>query len=343
MIWPILSYSTYTVLKRRPASASLLCLLFLPMLFVLGHVQSAQAAPPTLDAYKQLVAEAYAAAQRSDRIGLDERAERLLQTTSVALPDGRPVPVDNGWLRTALAQEPPAYPEIVARLGAVLDALGQPRAQVGSDALQKLAQVYEVPPFKSRTLPSAWTRFWRAVGNAIESLLRRLFASLPTPTINPNPARPLRNLSPLGWTLLAVGILLVLGIVVYAFRGVRRSMVAEAQARAEAAAEETLTTTEALDRAQADARAGNYRGAARHLYLSSLLWLADRGLLRYDRSRTNREYLRELEDTPIHDDLVPVVATFERVWYGYGSLDAEGFKAYERQVAALQAHEAPRQ
>ena len=343
MIWPILSYSTYTGLKRRPASASLLCLLFLPMLFVLGHVQSAQAAPPTLDAYKQLVAEAYAAAQRSDRIGLDERAERLLQTTSVALPDGRPVPVDNGWLRTALAQEPPAYPEIVARLGAVLDALGQPRAQVGPDALQKLAQVYEVPPFKSRTLPSAWTRFWRAVGNAIESLLRRLFASLPTPTINPNPARPLRNLSPLGWTLLAVGILLVLGIVVYAFRGVRRSMVAEAQARAEAAAEETLTTTEALDRAQADARAGNYRGAARHLYLSSLLWLADRGLLRYDRSRTNREYLRELEDTPIHDDLVPVVATFERVWYGYGSLDADGFKDYERQVAALQGHEVVRQ
>lgn len=318
------------------------CLLLLLALLSFGQTSPVSAAPPSIDTYKQLVAEAYAAAQRSDRIGLDDRAERLLQATNVALPDGTLLPVDNSWLRAAMAQEPPAYAEIVARLGAILDALGQPHTPLDPDALQKLAHVYEVPPFKSRGVPSAWTRFWDAVFRAIGNFVRRIFGSLPTPAVNSNPARPLRGLSPLGWTLLAVGISLVVGIVVYAVRGVRRSVIAEAQARADAAAEETLTTAQALDRAQAEARAGDYRGAARHLYLSSLLWLAERGLLRYDRSRTNREYLKELDGSPLYDELAPVVETFERVWYGYQPLDGEDFSAYERQVALLREHEAPR-
>ena len=131
----------------------------------------------------------------------------------------------------------------------------------------------------------------------------------------------------------------MLAIVVYAIRGVRRSIIAEARARAGVDDEETLTTAEAIDRAQTAARSGDYRNAARHLYLSSLLWLEERGVLRYDRSRTNREYLAQLQGKPAYHNLKPVVDTFERVWYGQRPLDAAGFEAYEREVAALRAHE----
>jgi hypothetical protein len=137
--------------------------------------------------------------------------------------------------------------------------------------------------------------------------------------------------------LLALGLVLVIGLVVYAFQGVRRSIVAEARVREEAAQDEPQTAEDAFDQAQAAARAGDYRTAARHLYLSSLLWLEDRKLLRYDRSRTNREYLTQLRGKPVHDELAPVVETFERVWYGHRALDAEEFERYQRQVQSLRA------
>jgi hypothetical protein len=298
-----------------------------------------EAAPPTVEEYRQLITEAYAAAQRSDRIGLDDRAEQLLAIEEILLPDGSTLPVDNSWLREALASEPPDFPVVVARLGAILDALGQPRIPPEPGALDKLARIYEVPPFKDRALPSAWDRFWNAVGRAIAGFFERLFGNLPTPNPSPTTATSFSGLSPAGWATLIIGLLLVLALIVYAVRGVRRTMVADAQAKAEAADEAMPTAAEAIDQAQVEARAGNYRVAARHLYLSSLLWLEERGMLRYDRSRTNREYLHQLRGKPAHDALAPVVDTFEQVWYGHRPLDAVAFSEYERQVQALRKDE----
>jgi hypothetical protein len=316
---------------------SWLLFLLLVALLVPARAASAQTAPPTLDAYQQLITEAYAAAQRSDRIGLDQRAEQLLAIDRVLLPDGSTTPVDNRWLTGALAEEPPQYAVITAQLGAILDVLGQSRGTIEPDALQRLEQVYEVPPFKSRALPAAWNRFWEMVGEAISDFFRNLFGSLPTPAITPAAPASFNGLTPTGWALLLIGLLLVVAIVIYAVRGIRRTVVAEARARAEADEEETMTASEAVERAHLDARSGDYRAAARHLYLSSLLWLEERGMLRYDRSRTNREYLRQIRGKPVHDDLLPVVETFESVWYGNHPLDDHGFREYERQVQALRA------
>ncbi len=65
--------------------------IYLLMLALLGSVSVVKAAPLpqatsiSLDTYRQLVNEAYAAAQRSDRIGLDESAEKLLAASGVEL------------------------------------------------------------------------------------------------------------------------------------------------------------------------------------------------------------------------------------------------------------------
>lgn len=299
----------------------------------------AQDAPPSLDEYTQLVREAYAAAQRADRIGLDDIAPRLIGATEVALPDGSTAPADNAWLEQALADEPPDFRLIEARLGAILDAAGQTRSAQDPDALRKLDDIFSKPPFQSREVPSAWTQFWRRVGQAIEDFFDSLARSLPSGSGNIAPPTPrsFSGLSPLGWVLLVIGLLLVISIVVYAIRGVRHSVVRDAKARSEAAAEENnITAGEALDRAQSTARAGDYRTAVRYLYLSSLLWLGERKLLRYDRSLTNREYLDEARRNPaLHERLAPVVNTFDQVWYGHGELAEEDFRAYEEQVNRL--------
>ncbi len=315
-----------------------LALLLLALALPLGA--QAQAVPPTLEQYEQLVREAYAAATRSDRIGLDEVAARLVEAREVALPNGDAAPADNQWLAEALAQEPPEFQLIAARLGAILDAAGQSRRASDPAALQKLDEVFSKPPFQNREVPSAWTQFWRAVGNAMGDFFEWLFRSIPN-SGNSAPASPtpssFSSLSPLGWALLVLGLLLVLAIVVYAVRGVRQSVVRDAKVRdAVAFEDENINAGEALDRAHTEARSGDYRAAVRYLYLSSLLWLDERKLLRYDRSLNNREYLQRAGGNPaLHDRLAPVVGTFERVWYGRRDLEEADFLDYEKQISSL--------
>jgi hypothetical protein len=317
-------------------------LIFVLLCLGLTHGVSAQSAPPSLAQYEQWVREAYAAATRSDRIGLDEAAARLVSAREIALPDGTAVPVDNDWLAEALGEEPPPYQLISARLGAFLDALGQARTAHDPGALGKLDDVFSKPPFKDREVPSAWTQFWRSVGQAISDFFDNLFNSMPSPPNTPAPApSSFGSLSPLGWTMLVIGLLLVLALVVYAIRGVRQSLVRDAKARAEAALEEEhITASEALDRAQSQAQTGDYRTAVRYLYLSSLLWLDERKLLRYDRSLTNREYLDQVRGDPgLSEQLAPVVGTFERVWYGQRPIAEQDFLAYEAQIQELRGTE----
>lgn len=312
--------------------------------WLLSQPAHAQQPPSSPEEYERLVRQAYAAASRADRVGLDEAAARLVTLREVQLADGHRVPVDNAWLQEALASEPPDLRMISARLGALLDALGQPTAAPPPDALARLNQIFAQPPFADREAPSFWTRFWNAVGEAlldvIEWLLRRL--PLPTPGSGTGGSAAWDRISPLGALLLGLGLLLVVALVIYAVRSVRRTLVRDARLRAQtAAAEERITTTTALDRAQALAQQGDYRSAARYLYLSALLWLDERQRLRYDRSLTNREVLEQARSDPaLYQRLRPVVATFERVWYGLRPLDREAYHTYQQQVQALREEEA---
>jgi len=301
-----------------------------------GTCASYPAGPLPLAGYEQCVREAYVAARNADRIGLDEIAPRLTATREVQL-DGAVLPVDNAWLADALGQEPPPYPLIEARLAALVDALGAERTPPPGDALARLDDVFERPPFQDRAVPSAWTQFWNAVGDAIVAFLDWIFGSLPSGGTGPLAAAPsaFRSLTPLGWALLLIGLLLVLALLAYAVRSVRRSVLRDARVKAQAA-QAALSSGQALDRAQSEAQAGDYRGAVRFLYLGALLWLDEHKLLRYDRSLTNREYLDATrDDAPLHDRLAPVVGTFDRVVYGHRELSEEDFRAYQQQVDAL--------
>ncbi len=273
-----------------------------------------------------LAARGIAAAQRSDRLGLEEVATRLVASTSVRLPDDQSIAVDNGWLRAALAEGEPDLRVIEARLGAILDALAQPPSSAPADARDRLRAILDNPPFRQPE-PAAggswWRDFWNWVGRVLESLLR------------PIGSVPRAASETFGWVILAIGALLLIGLIGYLLLGLRRTIAVEARSDDDDPAA-GLTARTALDQASQVARSGDYRTAMRYLYISALLWLDERDLLRYDRALTNREYLERLRGNPaLRERLRPVVETFDRVWYGHVPLDAESFAAYRTQVEAL--------
>lgn len=288
----------------------------------------AQTSPPDLETYTLWLREAQAAAGRGDRLGLEDVAGRLAGAAGVRLPDGATIAVDNGWLREALQDAEPDMATIGVRLGAILDALAQPPGAAPADARDRLKQILDKPPFtrpEARPPPAWWTGFWEWVGRALESLFRPLGRAATG------------NAEPIAWAIGIVGLILLLGVIAYIVRGLRRGMIAEASAGGDDP-EANLTAKTALDQAGGLARGGDYRTAVRYLYLSALLWLDERNILRYDRALTNREYLERVRDNPaLTARLAPVVETFDRVWYGHLPIDAETFAAYRRQVEELRS------
>jgi hypothetical protein len=286
----------------------------------------AQGQPPDLATYTGWVREAFAAAQRSDRLGLEDAATRLVATTSVRLTDNATIAVDNSWLRDALKESEPNLPTIAARLGAIIDALAQPPSAAPADARDRLQKLLAQPPFKqpeAAQTPAWLTAFYDWLGRVLESFFR-----------------PLGRVTPTGgrliaWVIGGIGAVLLIGVILYLLRGLRRGLVVDARADADDA-EASLTAKTALDQASGLARGGDYRTAVRYLYISALLWLDERNILRYDRALTNREYLDRVRDNPeLRARMAPIVETFDRVWYGHLPIDAEAFAAYQRQVEEL--------
>ena len=91
----------------------------------------------------------------------------------------------------------------------------------------------------------------------------------------------------------------------------------------------------AFNQAQSLADNNDYRQAVRFLYLSTLLSLDEQGLLRYDRSKTNREYLRSVRGSKLAPTLQSVIDVFDRVWYGFQPIDAATYDRYAVAVRQL--------
>ncbi|MGQ9549384.1 MAG: DUF4129 domain-containing protein [Roseiflexus sp.] len=286
---------------------------------------SVQPDPPDISVYESWLREGFAAAQRGDRIGLEEVADRLVSVTAVRFPDGTMVAVDNAWLQAALASPTPDLPMIGARFGALIDALAHPPLSAPADSLERLERILDAPPFNRPVFePPQWLADvfdWLAW--MIETVAR------PVGVVPPEAANVV------AWVFVLIGVALLLVVMVYLVINVRRGIVHDAQIEVQKG-DDTPTATEALDRADTLARNGDYRGAVRCLYLSALLWLDEQGLLRYDRTLTNHEHLERARSNPdLLLRLKPVIETFDHVWYGHAPVDASLFAMYREQIKAL--------
>lgn len=124
---------------------------------------------------------------------------------------------------------------------------------------------------------------------------------------------------------------IALGIVIAFFiRQIRMNLIIEARDDVSGATQERVETERsALARAETAEAASDFRGALRFLYLSAILHLQERGVLPYDKSLTNREYLHQAQaDTDLQATLGPAVTVFDEVWYGHKPCDAETVANY---------------
>jgi hypothetical protein len=139
----------------------------------------------------------------------------------------------------------------------------------------------------------------------------------------------------LGTWLVVIAFVALLGLVAWRYA---RRVKGRGPSDEDAAAGYELPSAKPLMRQAAKlAEAGDYRGAFRAAYLASIAYLDGIRALRFERSRTNWEYMRELKrgghEKP-HCELHPITLDFDRKIYGRESCGRQDYinaaAVYER-------------
>ena len=257
--------------------------------------------------------------ERFDSSDSEEQAiiEQIGQLSAVETSQGDVIAIDGATLASRLELE--GYDRQL--LNEWLALRDGPRAQPQPDSIAELEAILARPEFAEQVEEVGfWERIWRPI-------LDWFFENF-----NPN-ARLLG-----AWGYLVAG-LFAIGLAVFLWfwiRSLRRQFSAETASPFDNDSDLNLSSSTALQEAQAKASGGDYREAVRYLYLSTLLNLDERDQLKFDRSKTNREYLRQVSGTAFAATLGSVIDVFDRVWYGFQPIDETTYRRYEQQVKELQ-------
>jgi hypothetical protein len=242
----------------------------------------------------------------AQRPALLERARTtLLQTTGVRLAEGSVIALDDS--------------RAARRLAATVAAIDSGIADV--DQLVAMADRAADPPFdvaraNARLRELAAAEETRSGGNdlfaAIGALLARLLpsgdASLPPGSVE--------------LVLTIAGVALLVVVLAILVRGVReriRRETAELGAHAETAASSAVQ----LAAAEHAARVGDPRAALHAFYRYAILTLAERRVLRYEPSLTDREILDRASSLPQVETLRELISLHDRAWFGLKGATSE--------------------
>ncbi len=311
--------------------------LLLSGLLLTGHVHARAAEPPLpLDEYWQKLDQTWVLAARLQDAppedsgpALRAAADEWAGVTALSLPDGAIIPIGHSWLVASLRAEPPNPARVMELINTHRFALATwPQRPIRHADFEALNRILARPEFQWQPeQPSLLEQWLQRIREWIWELIQRLLARTDA----------LETDSPIVYVLTGLTVAVLAVVLVFVARGLLRNLITEAQAPAEAqSGDENLTAEAALLRAQSLSGEGDYRAAVRYLYLSTLLLLEERGLLRYNRSLTNREYLRSVAHLPgLAARLRQVVEVFDRVWYGFQPLDQAAYAEYAANVAEL--------
>lgn len=130
--------------------------------------------------------------------------------------------------------------------------------------------------------------------------------------------------------LFGLGILVLSSAAIFFVREIRRNLIIEVRDAAdESLMDGRLTERAAITQSEAAAASHDFRDALRFLYISAILHLHEKGILVYDKSLTNLEYLQTLQPyAELQDALRPAVQVFDDVWYGCKPCDADTIGNY---------------
>lgn len=82
---------------------------------------------------------------------------------------------------------------------------------------------------------------------------------------------------------------------------------------------------------------GDYRMAIRYLYLTLLLWLDKIGIIDYDSTKTNGEYLRAIQEkVKLYQSFLPLTRLFDEVWYGTEPVNLPLYQEFYRNYTEAQ-------
>lgn len=257
----------------------------------------------------------------------------LIQDALAALDGDRNL-VGYAWIREPLAVTPPDLERATARLASAQAALARPQGPAAEPraAHAALVRILESAPFKGpdwySLVPPWLIPAVDLIGAALSVIwdvvrwpLERVLAFIGTLV-----GGALR-----GPVAVLLAGLFVAGLALLYWRGLRSALVSQAELAIPADALPP-TAHQALSAARGQAIAGNFRDACHFLVLSTLLSLQERGHGRFDPTATNREHLRQVAPWPsLAEALGPVVARFDRLWYGSPAVTEDDY----RDLAAL--------
>ena len=192
-----------------------------------------------------------------------------------------------------------------------------------------------------------------SLGQKLRDLLKRFFDWLERWLTRQRPERPAgeswvaAGTGPLTWVLVAAAAALLALLLARFLRRRRGAAVAPevvaaaALAGAEAPPDALAQPADAWARfADEFAREGQWRLALRALYLRLLVLLHERGALRYERQRTNGDYLRALRGAPAAAPFGQLTRAFDLAWYGNKPFEREHYQQaleWTREVDRLSA------
>lgn len=276
---------------------------------------------------------------------------KLLPIKAVQGPSGRVFRVDAAALvagvtrAEALKNRNDAADRLAAvsrRLSAEAALIEQGAADHRRNGRQVASAVLQRPEFQADPAPEP--SVFQKWGDSISAWLKD---HMPKPARNAGP-----NWSPnmsVIWTIVILLLVALFGLLVWVIVGAvgRRAVRARplAQDDTEAALVEARDTVSILDLADEKARSGDHRSAFRLVYLATLVALDTGGILRFDRSKTNWEYLRALRSAgrgDIYDAMQPLTRDFDRLWYGFATALPDDYLRARRQFQELTgAHDEP--
>ncbi len=193
----------------------------------------------------------------------------------------------------------------------------------------KARQILAGPAFRYANKTTATEELGRKVQKGLEWVFEKLGKLVPQP-------KPLHvgNSDWLLWVLCPLLIVLLAFVFAYAVRRFAAGAEERKESRqgvAEILESDDAASTDAdewLEAARELARSGDYRRAYRAVFVALLLRLDRAGILRYERSRTNGEYLRGLrKQTALLEVVQPFANAFDARWYGHLPATEADFEA----------------
>lgn len=160
-----------------------------------------------------------------------------------------------------------------------------------------------------------------------------------SPSYNPSISPSVFNgLGALGYVLVVIFILLLAFLIFYLFVNREKDGKKITKLDLDEVAPTEIPLTE-LERMLRDALARNdFRAAVRIYFIFILRDLSNKSWIRWEKEKTNFQYLREMNGRPEYDAFNTSVGYFEIIWYGKREIDRQTFDKIQPDFTKLLDH-----